>query len=382
VSPPSCHPDEGPPLLFSQSIEDLAAVIVKEKRQKDKKEPVEDVEKKPVVPSQTSPPPKTVPALIPLTVSEFGERPSLKPSSVLHMSGGGVYTTDSYFTKSLQDTARSKPGQTSVIKKLPLPTVTATQAKNTAVIKTITSPSEEAKKPENILWQYYKKSCLITEAQKTIKLSDGLEITPILTVPSPHPAQSTQKRTRESTEIGCNEGSKKARSDLVIEKIPRKNTKEEQSKQRDLAANEQTFDCKLFISKIDKKAKLVFENGTEVPISKNIFKHVLPLSRPHHQNKRMRRKTVSRKTSNGKTDPNNKDTKLAEDVKSLGNPDPAVSADMPVILDKDSTKTENPPGDSHKDSKPAGVGQHKLPSIVSQPSFHSGANRKIVVKSK
>merc|ERR1712038_416173 len=55
VSPPSCHPDEGPPLLFSQSIEDLAAVIVKEKRQKDKKEPVEDVEKKP---SQTSPPPK------------------------------------------------------------------------------------------------------------------------------------------------------------------------------------------------------------------------------------------------------------------------------------------------------------------------------------
>merc|ERR1711884_618362 len=76
VSPPSCHPDEGPPLLFSQSIEDLAAVIVKEKRQKDKKEPVEDVEKKPVVPSQTSPPPKTVPALIPLTVSEFGERPS------------------------------------------------------------------------------------------------------------------------------------------------------------------------------------------------------------------------------------------------------------------------------------------------------------------
>merc|ERR1712038_1498954 len=30
VSPPACHPSEGPPLLFSQSIEDLAAVIVKE----------------------------------------------------------------------------------------------------------------------------------------------------------------------------------------------------------------------------------------------------------------------------------------------------------------------------------------------------------------
>merc|ERR1712203_2853 len=36
VSPPACHPSEGPPLLFSsQSIEDLAAVIVKENRGED-----------------------------------------------------------------------------------------------------------------------------------------------------------------------------------------------------------------------------------------------------------------------------------------------------------------------------------------------------------
>jgi len=55
VSPPSCHPDEGPPLLFSQSIEDLAAVIVKENRQGGKKE-TEDVEKKPVISRAASPP--------------------------------------------------------------------------------------------------------------------------------------------------------------------------------------------------------------------------------------------------------------------------------------------------------------------------------------
>merc|ERR1719273_2482939 len=55
VSPPACHPSEGPPLLFSQSIEDLAAVIVKEKRQAE-----DGVGQKAT---------KAVPALIPLTVS-------------------------------------------------------------------------------------------------------------------------------------------------------------------------------------------------------------------------------------------------------------------------------------------------------------------------
>merc|ERR1712079_390081 len=42
---------------------------------------------------------KTVPALIPLTVSEFAERPAINSPSTLHMSGGGVYTTDSYYRK-------------------------------------------------------------------------------------------------------------------------------------------------------------------------------------------------------------------------------------------------------------------------------------------
>merc|ERR1712014_470795 len=87
VSPPSCHPDEGPPLLFSQSIQDLADVIVKENREKG------DVEKKPVVGGETSSPSKIVPALIPLTVSEFAEKtasppPSLRPGS--HTASDGL----------------------------------------------------------------------------------------------------------------------------------------------------------------------------------------------------------------------------------------------------------------------------------------------------
>ena len=40
-----------------------------------------------------------VPSLIPLTVSEIDETESKLTSQSLHMSGGGVYTTDSFFCK-------------------------------------------------------------------------------------------------------------------------------------------------------------------------------------------------------------------------------------------------------------------------------------------
>merc|ERR1711874_609693 len=140
VSPPACHPSEGPPLLFSHSIEDLAAVIVKEKRQNEDED--DDVPKRGekrwmVASASTS---KAVPALIPLTVSEFGERPSsINSPSTLHMSGGGVYTTDSYYRKlgppitSTTSSGSRLPApaapQLSVIKKLPVSTAAPMPAK-------------------------------------------------------------------------------------------------------------------------------------------------------------------------------------------------------------------------------------------------------------
>jgi len=370
VSPPSCHPDEGPPLLFSQSIEDLADVIVKENREKG------DVEKKPVVGGETSSPSKIVPALIPLTVSEFAEKTASPPSS-LRMSGGGVYTTDSYY--------RHKPAQTSVIKKLPVSGLAPTPPPtDCSVIKPGPDPPTEAPDQQNVLWKFYKKSAMITEARKTIKLSDGLEITPILTVPAPQPAQ---KRSHESTEKDGNERSKKVRSDLVIEKISKKNSKEEQSEQRALTDNEdneQTFQCKLIVSKIDKKAKLVFENGSVVPLSKNILKHVVPVSRPTtNQSKRIRRKTVrTRKLSNSNVDSNKKNTEPVEDKKTPEPADPLVKLDMPVVVEGDSDKTEIPASCNKARSPVPAVGQHKLPSIVSPPSYHGWSNRKISIKSK
>merc|ERR1719225_1420455 len=406
VSPPACHPSEGPPLLFSQSIEDLAAVIVKEKRQEEDKEDLvpKRGDKKSVVVSATTS--KAVPALIPLTVSEFGERPcSINSPSTLHMSGGGVYTTDSYYRKlgppitsttssgSRQPptaTATPAPPQLSVIKKLPVSTAASIPAKKRSVIKSKAALAEDKEKNENILRQFYKKFNLISEAQKTIKLSDGLEITPIINVPTVAPASPTvptKKRSSESTDNDHNQGSKRAKNDLVIEKIPRRNTEKEQTEQSNIQTNEQVLDCKLVISRLDKKAKLVFENGIEVPISKNIFKHIIPSSKPTTaQSNRIRRKTArARNISNSKSKSKSnleKEPKVPNDDKTTGNPEP--SADMPLIVD--STKVEFPENsrDTNSNSKIplVAVGQHKLPSVVSQPSYQRWANRKILAKSK
>merc|ERR1719412_864599 len=401
VSPPACHPSEGPPLLFSQSIEELAAVIVKENRKEENKEDV-------VAKCGDK---KTVPALIPLTVSEFGERsPFNSLPSPLHMSGGGVYTTDSYYRKLGPPTTTSTtsttsigsicsrlpqppPPQLSVIKKLPVSAATPMPAKKRTVIKSKTAPAEDKEKNENILRQFYKKSNLISEAQKTIKLSDGLEITPIINVPTvgpTGPSVPTKKRCYESTDNDHNQGSKRAKNDLVIEKIPRKNTEKEQTEQGNIQTNEQALDCKLVISRLDKKAKLVFENGIEVPISKNIFKHIMPSSKPTTaQSNRIRRKTArARKISNAKSDSKSnleEEPEVTKDDKTTGNPELPVPADMPLIVD--STKVEFPESsrDTNFNSKIplAAVGQHKLPCVVSQQSsYQRWANRKILAKSK
>merc|ERR1711874_541090 len=110
---------------------------------------------------------------------------------------------------------------------------------------------------------------------------------------------------------------------MGIEKIPRRNTEKEQTEQSNIQTNEQVIDCKLVISRLDKKAKLVFENGIEVPISKNIFKHIIPSSKPTTaQSNRIRRKTArTRKISNAKSKSKSnleKEPKVPNDDKTTG----------------------------------------------------------------
>merc|ERR1719211_467598 len=378
-------------VVSRENIEELAAVIVKENRKEENKEDV-------VAKCGDK---KTVPALIPLTVSEFGERsPFNSLPSTLHMSGGGVYTTDSYYRKLGPPTTTSTtsttsigsicsrlpqppPPQLSVIKKLPVSAATPMPAKKRTVIKSKTAPAQDKEKNENILRQFYKKSNLISEAQKTIKLSDGLEITPIINVPTISPTEPTKKRSHESTDNDHNQASKRARNDLVIEKIPRKSTEKEQTEQSNLQTNEQSLDCKLVISKLDKKVKLVFENGVEVPISKTILKHILPSPKPTtSQSKRIRRKTAERrrKISAAKSESKSnieKEPEVTKDNKTTGNPEP--SADMPLIVDFGRVEFPESSRDTNnvksKILEPA-VGKHKLPCAVSQPSYQRWANRK------
>jgi len=95
VSPPACKADEGPPLIFSQSIEDIAREVVDENRRFKSAEKtsvcetqipkvVELIERNPFTP------------LIPATVCDISEDPSIpnksKQSPTLHMSGGMVST--------------------------------------------------------------------------------------------------------------------------------------------------------------------------------------------------------------------------------------------------------------------------------------------------
>eukprot|EP00092_Neocalanus_flemingeri_P031218 GFUD01033910.1.p1 GENE.GFUD01033910.1~~GFUD01033910.1.p1 ORF type:complete len:293 (+),score=84.24 GFUD01033910.1:145-1023(+) len=107
VSPPACDPEEGPPLICYQSIEDLVSEVVDEDRAFDNKHSEEkrnasekdsmDINNIPMT-INTEERMKTqnpIPSLIPATVSEIAEDLQTsphKPPPTLHMSGGKVST--------------------------------------------------------------------------------------------------------------------------------------------------------------------------------------------------------------------------------------------------------------------------------------------------
>ena len=81
-------------------IQEIATEVVDENRAQISVSPLledDDIPKTVFKPSSSSS--SRVPSLIPLTVSEIDETESKLASQSLHMSGGGVYTTDSFFCK-------------------------------------------------------------------------------------------------------------------------------------------------------------------------------------------------------------------------------------------------------------------------------------------
>merc|ERR1712227_1030773 len=211
------------------------------------------------------------------------------------MSGGGVYTTDSFLdavsrgvpsSSKNREPSRPRSVTTSVITRTPRNKTVESNKTLENLIKMYTAanksiPAKEKPTSEGAT------VCRIPQA--TIKLSDSLEITPIITRhirPSPLDLSVTQsqklvqdnlipkaskvgnnkKRKRESSPLQLNSS-----SELVIEKIPRKSeTISAKSHEED---HDQTYDCKLSISKYNpKKVKLDFGNGIELLLNKSLFK--------------------------------------------------------------------------------------------------------------
>jgi len=97
VSPPACEADEGPPLIFSQSIEDIASEVVDENRMLKKKAKTNAIEFDNIPKVVKLKERNSLTPLIPATVSDISEETLLLPRSsqqppTLHMSGGMVST--------------------------------------------------------------------------------------------------------------------------------------------------------------------------------------------------------------------------------------------------------------------------------------------------
>merc|ERR1719422_2945291 len=251
------------------------------------------------------------PSLIPLTVSEMeaDEEPSSPVSSSLHMSGGGVYTTDSfYYLSPVKEKQRC-----SVITKVPERKYfkkfeNNSEQKIDDLVDFFSENSSESSSRESVF-------CRIP--QPTIKISDSLEITPITIKPIQFSKAGIMKRKLQTTStipekrkcLNSEFPSNSKKHDSESDTISSKNDK-----------NDIILDCKLVINNDDsKKVKLVFDNGVSVQLSKQILKKS---NIENHQTNKIRRKQMKKvqKSSekshehNKKQKPNNLDLIMHEAV--------------------------------------------------------------------
>jgi len=277
VSPPACDPEEGPPLLLSQSIEEIASEVVGENWAFSNKNKTEDSE------TDLSYIPKTVErdrrnsigSLIPVTVSDFSEdllTSPPKPPPTLHMSGGMV-STDMTLNMS------SVP---------------------TSVITSNTHNNSDEKGVEDIL-QYFiepvfpkgKDLNASSDKQKVFNpemfpnLPTDLSITKVTKIkgqinkkaPTEDMNHNTQtpkdetkisfgvKRTR-ALDSKDNDSAKRQKKETgsSLEIIPLTNNYAKDSK------DPNCLDCKLILpQRKNEKAKIVFTNGMVVEIDRKVF---------------------------------------------------------------------------------------------------------------
>jgi len=396
VSPPPCDPEDAPQILISQNIEDLATeVVVESRKQMMKPQKIIQMPKvySEICSNKTNPSlsdiPKTVlrptinvsgPSLIPLTVSEMetDEETSAAGSSSLHMSGGGVYTTDSfYYLSPVKEKQRC-----SVITKVPERKECNDDENNPEqniddlVDFFSNNSSEKSSSRESVVCRF---------PQPTIKISDSLEITPITIKPIPFSKVGIMKRKLEKT--ACSVPEKRKCLNQEIPSYSDKNDSE--SDTISPGKNDIILDCKLVISNNDnKKVKLVFENGVSVQLSKQVLKNS---NLENHQTNKIRRKQLKKNPkSSEKAD--EQSTKQKPNIPT-SNP---VQMHKEAVVEKSSHKmTDTNEFNEDKEVMNTGSGNsnnfykipkqitnnskipglHKLPSMISKPTFYASLKR-------
>merc|ERR1712107_809617 len=261
--------------------------------------------------------PATGPSLIPITVSEIDNQESSRekkkcPSSTLHMSGGGVYTTDSFYGQycdQIETKSPSSPRGISVIKKTPIKSIIRSQKKDVET-----------------------NSKNIDPVEGTLRLPSSLEITPIKCVTQGGAGKLLKRKHGESSE-------------LVITKIPRiSNTHAAGDKVETESSGDMTFDCKLILSSDDKKVRLLFENGLQIFLNRSDLKNVQITDVKPVKN--IRRK-------------NRKPKKIKSLLKNENN-----------VFQNEAKTSEAIIAPKQKENIPqtkSVLGKHKLPSMISKP---------------
>jgi len=386
VSPPPCDPEDAPQLLISQNIEDLATEVVVESRKK-MMEPSKIIQASKVYTkictNKNNPSlndiPKTVlrptvsvsgPSLIPLTVSEMeaDEEPSSPVSSSLHMSGGGVYTTDSFY---YLDPIKEKQ-RCSVITKVPerksfKKFENNSEQKIDDLVDFFSKNSSESSSRESVV-------CRIP--QPTIKISDSLEITPITIKPIPFSKVGIMKRKLQTT------STIPEKRKCLNSEFPSNSKKHDSESDTISSKNDIILDCKLVINNDDsKKVKLVFDNGVSVQLSKQILKKS---NLENHQTNKIRRKQMKKvpKSSekshehNTKQEPNNIDLMQATQKTTNKMTDTNEENENKEVKENGSGNSNNyhkiPKQISNNNKIP---GLHKLPSMICKPTFYTSLKR-------
>ena len=243
----------------------------------------------------------------------------------------------------------------------------------------------------------------------TIKLSDSLEITPITMKPlnlsmvtqkgGSGGSVTVTKQTKRHFDKEEGDGRKRNKlqhvNKLLIEKvIPQKDPSPKKCLEQstDMEVDDENnrvadcYNCKLVIPTdlSEKKVKLVFQNGQTISLNRTLFKK-LNVSGKKTRKIHRKNSTIKKSPIHGVNPVNNQNLTLsvdpANDDKATP-PTPLPAAEMADDKENEQCISTSVSNSANGSKIPSPVlGTHKLPSVISQPSYYNKLRgRKTAVK--